>query len=135
MTWTKIRQTEYLRAEGSFMQKACGKQSDERAVKGPFRWGTPNAGVASLKWHNWAFRARRSVVLSCLQVNFQPVVGQFDARGQLSLSVIVVVIVGQMSKISALGADPSGRRESLVEAHMRRMRFAPQGIEDGDLHT
>src|SRR5437899_12887736 len=45
------------------------------------------------------------------QLHPQPIIGQFHSMGKLGLCHVMVVIVGQVSKISPRGADSSGSRK------------------------
>src|SRR5688572_7908262 len=54
---------------------------------------------------------------------------------QLCLRAIVIVVVGQMSEISALRTDTSGGGERFIQAHVGGMRIAPKGIKHRHLHT
>src|ERR1700677_1287921 len=67
--------------------------------------------------------------------DFQSVIGELNSGRKLGLGQIMIVIVSQMREVSSAGANAAGSGERFVQAHVSRVRGAPQRVQYDDLDS
>src|SRR5215813_14887131 len=83
----------------------------------------------------WSMLAGTSVDYPSFHFNLEAIVGQFNTCGQLCLSNVMVIIVGQMGKVRSGRPDSLSSSKSFIQAHMRWVRIASQGVQNNNFHA
>jgi len=63
----------------------------------------------------------------------EAVIGEAHPGGELRFVAVVVEIVSEVGEEGARGGDAAGGGEGFIQAHVGGVRFAAEGVEDGDL--